>query len=70
MTLISPTGKKVHLQTVDVDKNGEPTEREWKSAMRIFIATGQTVILVPKQHQLAKRRLKDKDVGPNLKFKN
>jgi len=48
LTFESPNGKKVHIQTVDVDKNGKPTERELDNAEAIRRATRETVILIPK----------------------
>ncbi|MBE9557709.1 MAG: hypothetical protein IMF08_12695, partial [Proteobacteria bacterium] len=48
LTFKSPSGTIVHIQTVDVDRNGKPTERELENAEAIRRATRQTVILIPK----------------------
>jgi len=48
LTFESPKGMVIHIQTVDVDKNGKPTERELDNAEAIRRATRETVILIPK----------------------
>lgn len=56
LTFIMPNGRRVHIQSVDVDKNGKPTRRELDNAERIRKRTGESVILVPKNAQLKKHR--------------
>lgn len=48
LTFQSPSGRIVHIQTVDVNSKGVPTQRELNNARRIHQATGETVILIPK----------------------
>jgi peptidoglycan hydrolase-like protein with peptidoglycan-binding domain len=48
LTFKTPEGKLVHFQTVDVDRYGNPTEREVQAARRIHHATHEDVFLVPK----------------------
>lgn len=48
LTFRSPDGRIVHVQTVDVDKNGKPTDRELQNAEMIRRRTGATVYLIPK----------------------
>ena len=55
VTVESPDGKIVHIQTVDVDKNGKPTEREWDTALRLFKATEENVVLIGKTWQMEKK---------------
>ncbi|MEQ8667056.1 MAG: hypothetical protein RIC16_15160 [Rhodospirillales bacterium] len=56
LTFIDTRGRKVHIQTVDVDRNGKPTKRELDTAERIRRALGDEekadLILVPKGAQL------------------
>ena len=49
-------GQIVHVQTVDVDRNGNPSQRELDTAERIVRATGQSVLLIPKGAQLDRLR--------------
>ncbi len=49
-------GRYVHVQTVDVDKNGKPTQKELDAAESIRRATGDTVLLIPKGAQLDRLR--------------
>ncbi|MCK5545890.1 MAG: peptidoglycan-binding protein [Rhodospirillaceae bacterium] len=57
LTFRKPDGTIIHIQSVDVDKNGKPTQREQDNAYRIFLRTeGEQVILHPKGAQL--KRLK------------
>jgi len=70
LVLKSPSGKILLIQTVDVDKNGKPSQREWDAAYRMHKRTGVSVILVPKTWQLEKRGLEEKDSGPNIDFRN
>lgn len=52
-TFETPSGRIVHIQSVDVDKNGKPTERELNAAERIRRAEEDTYIyLIPKNEQL------------------
>lgn len=48
LTFKMPNGSIVHVQTVDTDRNGEPTDREWKAARWIKAMTGSDVYLIPK----------------------
>jgi hypothetical protein len=41
-----------HIQTVDVDRNGKPSQRELDAAERIRRATGHSIFLIPKGAQL------------------
>ena len=43
-----PDTRRVHIQTVDLDKNGKPTDRELRAALRIHLATGDSVWLFDK----------------------
>jgi len=52
LTMRSPDGKIVHIQTVTLDKHGKPTATELKAADDIRRRTGHHVILVPKTWQL------------------
>jgi hypothetical protein len=54
ITFIMPNGRRVHIQSVDVNKDGKPTHRELENADRIRKRTGESVILVPKNAQLKK----------------
>ncbi len=47
----STESKFVYIQTVDVDENCKPTQRELDNADRLRRATGQTVYLIPKTWQ-------------------
>ena len=49
-------GRYVHVQTVDVDKNGKPTQKELDAAEAIRRATGDSVLLIPKGAQLGRLR--------------
>ena len=50
------TGKIFHVQTVDIDKNGQTTARELEAAESIRRATGQDVLLIQKKWQLERLR--------------
>ena len=53
LTFRMPDGKIVHVQSVDVDKNGNPTQREQDNAYRVWLRTdGHDVILHPKGSQM------------------
>jgi len=53
LTFEMPDGRKVHVQSVDVDRNGKPTQRELDNAEKIRRAEKNTdVILIPKGAQL------------------
>jgi hypothetical protein len=59
LTLKGRGNKIVHIQLVDVDKNGNPTEREWKNALALaqpHYVDGELiepdVILIPKPWQM------------------
>ncbi|MEX2616892.1 MAG: hypothetical protein WD767_12425 [Alphaproteobacteria bacterium] len=55
------TGKIVHIQTVDIDKNGKVTADELEAAEAIRRASGATVLLIRKRWQverLRRRRIK------------
>lgn len=55
LTFRKPDGTIVHIQSVDVDKNGKPTQREQDNAYRIWMRTeGEQVILHPKGAQMKK----------------
>lgn len=51
LTFETPDGKTVHVQHVDIDKNGKPTQQELDAADNIRRRTGDTVILIPKEWQ-------------------
>lgn len=48
LTFETPDGKVIHVQHVDIDKNGKPTQQEQDAADNIRRRTGDTVILIPK----------------------
>jgi hypothetical protein len=50
-------GRLIAFNTVDVDKNGKPTDRELQAAESLR-RQGITVYLIAKTHQLKKRRTK------------
>ncbi len=52
LTFEDRNGRIVHVQTVDVDKNGKPTQKELDAAEAIRRATGHSVLLIPKGAQL------------------
>ncbi len=52
LTFEDRNGRIVHVQTVDVDKNGKPTQRELDAAEAIRRATGHSILLIPKGAQL------------------
>ena len=55
LTFETPSGKLIHVQSVDVDSNGKPTERELNVAERVRRSTKRVdVILIPKGAQLDK----------------
>jgi peptidoglycan hydrolase-like protein with peptidoglycan-binding domain len=55
LTFEMPDGRKVHIQSVDVDRNGKPTQRELDNAEKIRRAEKNTdVVLIPKGAQLEK----------------
>ena len=54
LTFKLPNGKIIHIQTVDVDKNGKIADHEQKAGLDIFRYTKNTdVIMIPKIWQLA-----------------
>lgn len=55
LTFETPKGRTVHVQSVDVDRNGKPTNRELKAAERIRRRTNADVILIPKGWQKRRR---------------
>jgi peptidoglycan hydrolase-like protein with peptidoglycan-binding domain len=50
----TPSGRFVHVQTVDVYVNGKPTKRELDNAERLrrLLPSGHSIILVPKRWQM------------------
>lgn len=56
LTFKLPDGRIFHVQTVDVDRNGKPSQRELDTAERIRRATGESVLLIPKGAQLDRIR--------------
>jgi|GEM_PF-978901 len=52
------TGRITHIQTVDVDKNGYPTQREYDAALAIHKRDRASVIMVLKNWQVEKLRRK------------
>lgn len=65
LTFRDTRGRKVHVQTVDVDGNGKPTDRELKNAEKIWRRIGrkhfveneeEDLILIPKGAQLDRVR--------------
>jgi len=48
LTFKTKSGRIVHVQTVDVDKHGKPTDRELEVARKIHRITGHDVILIAK----------------------
>lgn len=58
LTFKTPSGKIVHIQSVDVDRNGKPTRRELDAAERIRRAhqKGVYVFLIPKGAQLKRNK--------------
>lgn len=52
LTFEDRNGRIVHVQTVDVDKNGKPTQKELDAAEAIRRATKHSVLLIPKGAQL------------------
>ncbi len=57
LTFIDERGRTIHIQSVDVDKNGKPTRRELNNAERIRRAEKNTdVFLIPKGAQLKRNR--------------
>lgn len=67
MTFKTPDGRYVHVQTVDVDRNGKPSKRELDNAERIRRLfdnqrdesgnrVHHDVLLVPKRHRLPRQR--------------
>ena len=57
LTFIDSRGRVVHVQSVDVDKDGKPTPRELENAEIIRRADkGSDVLLVPKGAQLKRNR--------------
>lgn len=57
LTFQTANGKIIHIQTVDVDRNGKPTARELDIAERIRrLQPDADIILFPKVHQLDKLR--------------
>lgn len=60
LTFRDTRGRIVHIQTVDVDRNGKPTERELGTAEKIRRALGDEtaadLILIPKGAQLERTR--------------
>ncbi len=55
LTFRTKDGRTIHVQSVDVDKNGKPTQWELDAAERIRRATKNTdIILIPKGAQLNK----------------
>ena len=57
LTFEMPDGQKIHVQSVDVDRNGKPTKRELDAAERIRRAERDThILLIPKGAQLKKKR--------------
>lgn len=61
LTFESKKGRIIHVQTVDIDKNGQTTQREWDAAEAIRRATGHSVLLIYKGAQLDRliKRCKD-----------
>jgi len=58
LTFKTPDGRTVHIQSVDVDRNGKPTKRELDAAERIRRAEQDTdVYLIPKGAQLKRRKI-------------
>ncbi len=55
LTFETPSGQIFHVQTVDMDKNGKPTQREQDNADFIFRRTGHSVILYPKGAQVKRK---------------
>ena len=45
----------MHVQHVDVDRNGHPTDRELEAARKIHRITGHNVILVTNKWQEKKK---------------
>lgn len=57
LTFETPDGRIVHVQTVDVDRNGKPTEREIDTAERIRRAVeNEHILLIPKGAQLERNQ--------------
>ena len=57
LTFKTPDGRTVHVQTVDVDRNGKPTEREIDTAERIRRAVkNEHILLIPKGAQLKRNQ--------------
>ncbi len=57
LTFIDDRGRTVHIQSVDVDKNGKPTQRELDNAEKIRRATeNEDILLIPKGAQLTRNR--------------
>lgn len=52
----------VHVQTVDIDKNGQTTQREWDAAEAIRRATGHSVLLIAKGAQLDRLIMRCKEL--------
>jgi hypothetical protein len=57
LTFIDDRGRTVHIQSVDVDKNGKPTQRELDNAEKIRNATeNEDIFLIPKGAQLKRNQ--------------
>lgn len=52
LTFEDENSRVIHIQTVDVDRNGKPTQKELDAAEDIRKATGHSVLLIPKGAQL------------------
>lgn len=63
LTFETPQGH-VHIQTVDVDQDGLPTEQELKQARRIAEVTGRPVYVFPKIWQLEELERRNSDFFP------
>ena len=63
LTFETPTGL-VHIQTVDIDSDGLPTERELRTARRLADVTGRPVYLIPKIWQLEEIERRSSDFLP------
>ncbi len=63
LTFKTPNGF-VHVQSVDIDRDGLPTERELRTARRLADLTRQPVYLVPKTWQVRDLERRDSDFIP------
>lgn len=63
LTFETPEGL-VHIQTVDIDRDGLPTDRELRTARRLADVTGRPVYLIPKIWQLREIEERDSDFFP------